>query len=182
MNHRLDLATSVHKCVRKVLCDQAMLLARADYRDEASCREAYAALERAFFLLREHGGHEDEVIVPVISQLNSALAFEAARQHAAIEQHMREIERVAVGLRLATSAERARPRRAQLAVARASARTRGVIKRCSGRVLLGQLQRAARLQPELASALGHEPQLRTFLLEPLAQQDQAALQVVLDRR
>ena len=39
MSHRLDLATSIHKCVRKLLFEQAMLFARAEYRDEVSCRE-----------------------------------------------------------------------------------------------------------------------------------------------
>ena len=106
MSHRLDLATSIHKCVRKLLFEQAMLFARAEYRDEVSCREACAALERVFLLLREHAEHEDDIIFPVISQLDPALAGEAERQHVALEQHMREIERIAVGLRLATSAER----------------------------------------------------------------------------
>ncbi|HET7545191.1 MAG TPA: hypothetical protein VFK05_35240 [Polyangiaceae bacterium] len=106
MSQRLDLATSIHKCIRKLLFEQAMLLSRTDYRDEASCREACTALERVFVMLREHADHEDAVIFPVVSQLDSALAGEAGRQHLALEQNMREIERIAVSLRLATSAER----------------------------------------------------------------------------
>jgi hemerythrin-like domain-containing protein len=106
MSQRIDLATPIHKCVRKLLFEQAMLLARTDHRDEASCRDACAALDRGFVMLREHADHEDEVIFPVLSALDSGLASEAARQHSSLEQHMREIERNAVGLRLATSAER----------------------------------------------------------------------------
>lgn len=106
MTQRIDLASSIHKCVRKLLFEQAMLFGRCDYRDETSCREACAALDRSFVLLREHADHEDEVIFPVLSELDPALACEAARQHLSLEQHMREIERNAVGLRLATSAER----------------------------------------------------------------------------
>lgn len=106
MPQRIDLATTIHKCVRKLLFEQAMLLARCDYRDESSCREACAALDRGFVMLREHADHEDEIIFPVLSELDSALACEAARQHLSLEQHMREIERTAVGLRLATSSER----------------------------------------------------------------------------
>jgi Hemerythrin HHE cation binding domain len=106
MTVRIDLATTIHKCVRKLLFEQAMLLARCDYRDEASCRGACAALDRSFVMLREHADHEDEVIFPVLSALDGALAREAERQHSSLEQHMREIERTAVGLRLATSAER----------------------------------------------------------------------------
>lgn len=103
---RVDLASTIHKCVRKLLFEQAMRLARCDHRDEVSCREACAALDRCFVMLREHADHEDDVIFPVLSELDSALAGEAARQHSALEQHMREIERIAVGLRLATSSER----------------------------------------------------------------------------
>ncbi|MEI9948005.1 MAG: hypothetical protein WDO74_03245 [Pseudomonadota bacterium] len=106
MTIRVDLATTIHKCVRKLLFEQAMLLARCDYRAETSCREACAALDRGFVMLREHAAHEDELIFPVLSELDSGLACEAARQHLALEQHMREIERIAVGLRLATSSER----------------------------------------------------------------------------
>ncbi len=62
MTIRIDLASTIHKCIRKLLFEQAMLLARCDFRDEASCREACAALDRGFVMLREHADHEDEVI------------------------------------------------------------------------------------------------------------------------
>ncbi|MET0790002.1 MAG: hypothetical protein ABW061_00650 [Polyangiaceae bacterium] len=103
---RYDLATTIHKAVRKLLFEQALLLARCDFRDEASCREACGELDRVFFLLREHAEHEDDLIFPALGELDAALACEAARQHLGLEQQMREIERTAVNLRFATSAER----------------------------------------------------------------------------
>ena len=106
MTARYDLATTIHKAVRKLLFEQALLLARCDFRDEASCRDACGELDRVLGLLREHGDHEDAVIFPALAELDAPLACEAARQHLALEQHMRELERSAVSLRFATSAER----------------------------------------------------------------------------
>ena len=106
MTTRYDLATTIHKAVRKLLFEQALLLARCDFRDEAACRGACAELERVFVLLREHADQEDDVIFPALAQLDAALAHEAARQHLGLEQYMRDLERTAVSLRLATSSER----------------------------------------------------------------------------
>jgi len=106
MNQRVDLASTIHKCVRKLLFEQAMQFARCDFRDETSCREACAALDRSFVMLREHADHEDAVVFPVLFELDPGLGCEAARQHRSLEQHMRGIEHSAVALRLATSAER----------------------------------------------------------------------------
>ena len=106
MNTRIDLATTIHKCVRKILFEQAMLLARADYREESTCRDTCAALDRAFVMLREHADHEDRVIFPALAEIDGALGCEAARQHLGLEKHMRDIERTAAALRFATSSER----------------------------------------------------------------------------
>ncbi|MES1176367.1 MAG: hypothetical protein ABUL62_18735 [Myxococcales bacterium] len=106
MTQRYDLATTIHKAVRKLLFEQALLLARCDFRDEAACRSACAEQEHVFALLREHADQEDELIFPALAALDVALAHEATRQHLGLEQYMRELERTAVNLRLATSAER----------------------------------------------------------------------------
>ena len=93
MTARYDLATTIHTAVRRLLFEQALLFARCDFRDEAACRGACAE-------------QEDEVIFPGLAELDAALAHEATRQHLGLEQYMRELERAAVNLRLATSAER----------------------------------------------------------------------------
>jgi len=105
---RVDLATMLHKAVRKLLFEQAMLLARSDFYSDDAVELACDALDNTMLMLREHAEHEDIVVFPVLAELDHLLASEAVRQHQALEQSMRDIERVAATLRLATRAERAR--------------------------------------------------------------------------
>ena len=105
---RIDLATTIHKAVRKLLFEQAMLLARSDFRSDDAVQRACTALDDTMLMLREHAEHEDVVVFPVLAELDHRLASEAVRQHHALEQSMRDIERVAATLRVATQAERTR--------------------------------------------------------------------------
>lgn len=105
---RVELATTIHKAVRKLLFEQAMLLARTDPRHDDDVRHACDALDNTMLMLREHAEHEDVVVFPILAELDPSLASEAVRQHHALDGGMRDIERVAATLRMATRAERPR--------------------------------------------------------------------------
>jgi len=105
---RVDLVTTIHKAVRKLLFEQAMLLARSDFGCDDDVARACDALDNTTLMLREHAEHEDVVVFPALAELDHLLASEAVRQHQVLEQSMREIGRVAATLRLATRAERHR--------------------------------------------------------------------------
>ena len=111
MNHaetksRPDIATTIHKAVRKVFFDQAMLLARVDYRSADAARDAHAGTLAALRALREHADHEDEIVFPILAADDAVLATEAARQHEELESQMRDIERLSSLSVVATSSER----------------------------------------------------------------------------
>jgi iron-sulfur cluster repair protein YtfE (RIC family) len=103
---RLDIAATIHKAVRKVLFDQAMLLARVDYRSADAARDAHAATLAALRALREHADHEDEIVFPVLAATDAPLAAEAMRQHEELESQMRDIERLSSLSVAGTSSER----------------------------------------------------------------------------
>ena len=91
---RPDIAVTIHKAVRKVLFDHAMLLARVDFCSEDAIREAHHTTRRALGALREHADHEDEIVLPVLAADDAPLAAEAVRQHEELEAQMRDIERL----------------------------------------------------------------------------------------
>lgn len=104
---RVDLASPIHKAVRRLLFEQAMLFARCDFAADRERDDATDALVNVFALLREHAQHEDEVIVPLLAEREPELLAEFERQHASLERSIRELERIAVTLRTATSSEHA---------------------------------------------------------------------------
>lgn len=104
---RVDLATTIHKAVRRLLFEQAMLFGRCDLAIDTERDEALDGLVKVLTLLREHAEHEDEVIVPLFSGREPELLAEFERQHASLERAIRELERLAATLRTVTASERA---------------------------------------------------------------------------
>jgi iron-sulfur cluster repair protein YtfE (RIC family) len=103
---RPDIAVTIHKAVRKVLFDQAMLLARVDYRSAEAARAAHGETLAALRALREHADHEDEIVFPALDAADAPLAAEAIRQHEELERQMRDIERLSALSMVATQSER----------------------------------------------------------------------------
>jgi iron-sulfur cluster repair protein YtfE (RIC family) len=103
---RPDIAVTIHKAVRKVLFDHAMLLARVDYRSVDAAREAHDETVKALRALREHADHEDEIVFPVLAADDAPLATEAVRQHEELESQMRDIEQLSSLSIVATHGER----------------------------------------------------------------------------
>jgi iron-sulfur cluster repair protein YtfE (RIC family) len=103
---RVDIAVTIHKAIRKVLFDHAMLLARTDFRSVEATREAHANLSRTLLSLREHAQHEDAVVFPEIAEAHPPLAAEAIRQHDELEKEMDKLERLSSLAVIATPFER----------------------------------------------------------------------------
>lgn len=104
---RPDIATTIHKAVRKILFDHAMLLGRTDFHSIEECRAAHGETAAAFRKLREHADHEDQVVFPELARSDAGLAAEAMRQHEDLEAQMRDIERLSSLSVVATTIERA---------------------------------------------------------------------------
>jgi iron-sulfur cluster repair protein YtfE (RIC family) len=101
---RPDIASMIHKAVRKVLFDHAMLLARVDFRSPEAARDAHVETMHVFSALREHAQHEDDIVWPALR--DAPLMAEALRQHEELETEMYEIERLASLAVVATTLER----------------------------------------------------------------------------
>lgn len=106
MIQRVDIATPIHKAVRRILFDHALRLASTDFADEDECRATLEQTARALTLLRQHGSHEDEFVFPVLAETALSLAREASLQHEKLEVRMREIDRLIVTTRAMTQKER----------------------------------------------------------------------------
>lgn len=103
---RVDLATTIHKAIRKLLFEQTMLLGRTDFAVESEVSHALIELERTISLLREHGEHEDTVVFPELAASEPELLAECERQHASLEHGFREIEALASALQAAAATQR----------------------------------------------------------------------------
>jgi len=103
---RIDPFTTVHKAVRARLFDHAMMLARADFREESECRRVAGQTHDLLFTLQEHADHEDVVMFPAILDRAPELFAEAHRQHEALDGKMRELERLSLQAVLVTPSER----------------------------------------------------------------------------
>jgi hypothetical protein len=106
MTPRVDIASTIHKAIRRILFTQSMDLARTDFREASECRKTTDGVLRALELLHEHAEHEDTVVFPAVAAEDRSVAAAAARDHAALEEAMREIGRLAVTLSAVTPAER----------------------------------------------------------------------------
>lgn len=104
---RIDLATPIHKCVRKILFDQAMSLARTDFTNTSEIGRAVAELRDSLALLHEHGEHEDQLILPLLRDADPALFAECVAQHGRLARGFRELELLGQTVALVTESERA---------------------------------------------------------------------------
>ena len=103
---RVDLATTIHKAVRRSLFEQVMNLGRTNFSDEADCDRALAELNQTLALLREHADHEDQVVFPLLVAHAADLGAELERQHVSLERSVRDIEWLSANLRNVTASER----------------------------------------------------------------------------
>ncbi len=85
MTARFDSVSTIHKAVRKILFEHAMMLARTDFFAESSGRDAVASTQLLFALLREHADIEDTLVFPTVAAHDAKLAAEAAVQLASLE-------------------------------------------------------------------------------------------------
>jgi len=106
MTARFDSVSTIHKAVRKILFDQAMLLARTDFTSEPATRDVVEANRRLFALLHEHADIEDALVFPTVSAHDAKLAADAAAQHVALDASMHEIEHLASTVAMVTASER----------------------------------------------------------------------------
>jgi hypothetical protein len=106
MTARFDSVSTIHKAVRKILFEHAMMLARTDFFGESAGRDVVASTQLLFALLREHADIEDTLVFPTVAARDAKLAAEAAVQHAALETSMHEIEHLAATAAMVTTSER----------------------------------------------------------------------------
>ena len=103
---RVDLVTTIHKAVRKVLFEHALLLDRTDFREPDECRRVQAETSSLLTMLGEHARHEDRVIFPAVATHDPAVAAEAASQHEILDAGMATLERLAGLVAIVTASER----------------------------------------------------------------------------
>ncbi|WP_373048002.1 hemerythrin domain-containing protein [Vulgatibacter sp.] len=97
---RFDPYSRVHKGLRTLLFDTAALVARTDFSggethfgasDPVGC--TLDAVRVLLGFLREHGEHEDRVVMPELRRLGPEVCSRLAEEHAALEElhHLIEV-------------------------------------------------------------------------------------------
>ena len=103
---RLDLYTCIHKGIRRSLFETAREVAAADFEDEEACAAAREGVRGMLAFLDEHAQHEDEVILPVLSEIAPELFADLRAEHARLDGLQREVEGIVARLERASAPER----------------------------------------------------------------------------
>jgi hypothetical protein len=106
---RVDLFTTVHKGVRSLLFEAAIAAARVDLGMSCEVDALNERVERMLGLIEEHAQHEDAEILPVLRNVDRALAASLAVEHLELEAAHHEVERAVRTLALAAPTERGVP-------------------------------------------------------------------------
>lgn len=106
MTMRVDVFSTIHKALRRVLFELADELARVELSRTIAIDDVVARVERVIELLDEHALLEDECVFPMIRELDPLLADELAQDHRALLIVQCEVERIAQELAMADLASR----------------------------------------------------------------------------
>jgi hypothetical protein len=106
---RYDLYTAFHKLLRSRLFDASVRLGRVDFSadDGADAHDALAFVRETIALLVDHGAKEDAHIHRLLHAYGARLAIELDARHAALEDLMSAVDRLAAAIAESRGPERA---------------------------------------------------------------------------
>jgi hypothetical protein len=104
---RADLYSTVHKALRARLFDLALELGRSDFANPGDVRIVLEAYRRTVAFLREHHQHEETFCEPALAAVEPELVAANARQHAAIDAALAEMDDLAGALETTHGDDRA---------------------------------------------------------------------------
>jgi hypothetical protein len=90
---RTDFYTVVHKALRKRLFEAVVLAGTTDYADDGERAKLEATVAEVVTLLREHAGHEDEFLHPIIAEVLPEVARSLHADHVEHNRALDEVER-----------------------------------------------------------------------------------------
>lgn len=83
---RVDLFTPIHKALRRLMFDTAVLLGQTDFASASAAGVAQVAMDGCLGFLREHAEHEDHHLVPAMAITSPDLVQAMATEHPDLER------------------------------------------------------------------------------------------------
>lgn len=108
---RIDLFTTVHKCVRLLLFDVATAAARIELASDREVDVLDDRIEHALDLVEDHERAEHIAIMPAIASVDRELALRVELVHHELDASSTAVRRAARALAIAASGERSVPSR-----------------------------------------------------------------------
>lgn len=95
---RVDLFAVIHKMLRVSLFDTASLIAQTDFSSEPQRVQVLDKLRETVAFLAEHHEHEDTHVIPVVRQIDAALAESIDSDHTRLNQTQETLNLIATKL------------------------------------------------------------------------------------
>ena len=103
---RFSIYRPIHKAMRHLLFSTSRQIGLTDFADNASTQETLATLDKTIGFLREHRGHEDTHVHPVLESKVPGITARFVEDHEEDDRLTREIEQLGVRIRGADDAQR----------------------------------------------------------------------------
>jgi hypothetical protein len=105
-NGRYDIYTGFHKLLRSRLFDASVRLGRADFATDGDANDALDFLRETIEVLVDHAAKEEAHVHRLLRAYGPTLAVELDAAHAALEDAMSDVDRLAVAVARVRGAER----------------------------------------------------------------------------
>ncbi len=103
---RFSIYRPIHKAIRHLLFSTSRQIGLADFADDAVTHETLAIVDRTISFLREHRGHEDTFLHPVLEKKVPGITAKFAEDHDEDDRLTTEIEQLGAQIRNANGARR----------------------------------------------------------------------------
>jgi len=103
---RFSIYRPIHKAIRHILFSTSRQIGSTDFADDAVTQETLATLDRTIAFLREHRGHEDTHVHPVLESKVPGIAARFAEDHEEDDKLTTELEQLGAQIRNANKAQR----------------------------------------------------------------------------